>query len=285
VIKKIVVASFAVVGLLGLALAVGAQGPGGPGPGPGGRFGRGGHGGPGGPGGWASAKCSPNCPQYQFAFSRTTTRAIFVPGPPASAKTVTETSTGVIAADNYGSTYRQVTLPAWGSSSTSQEFIYVKDLDPGVLMDYIENVTKGTYEEHAIKVRTPPAGAKTNPNWKGGPGGKPPDASTNGVTHSTGAYSISDNTYTCPSPDAETTTVTRGASTSTRVYCSVLHVVLYETRTDPRFGTSTYQLSKYASTPAAGVLPFKPTGTLVQPKFDHHRRGPGGNGQQAPPAI
>jgi len=277
VIKNMVVASLAVVGLLGLALVVGAQGPG---PGPGGGFRRGAHRGRGGPGGWASAKCAPNCPQYQFTFTRTSKRPVLSSSSSTGASTVTNTTTGVIAGDQYGSTYRQTTLPAFGSNSTPQVIIYVKDLDPGVMMDYMENMTKGTYQAHPIKVPSSTGGG-ANPGWKGpgkGPGGPanrptpPPPAS----------YTLPDTSYTCA--DAETTTRSHGAnSSSTRVYCPDVHLVLYETQTDPRFGTSTYVLSQYTKTPAAGVLPFTPTGTPVQPA---HRGGPAGARQQSTaPAI
>ena len=99
------------------------------------------------------AKCSPNCPQYQFTFYKDdNARAIFVQQGfqlrPAQRRSPKHPTSGTIAADNYGSTYRQVTLPAVGpwvsqvrhrrNSST------LGTLDPGVLMDYIENVAKGT---------------------------------------------------------------------------------------------------------------------------------------------
>ena len=272
-IKRVLFASFAVIGLFGLALVVGAQGPG-----PRGGFGRGGRGGPGG-GGWGSAKCAPSCPQYQFTYTRTSVQPVLLA---SGASTVTNTTTGTIAGDVYGSTYRDVTLSAWGSKSSPQEFIYVRDLDPGVMMNYIENVTKGTYEQFAIKLHTPPGSGNPNPNWKGGgPGGKGPGGSGKGPTITKLTNYVVDKTYTCP--DAEKTTFTRGAnSTTNRVYCSTLHLLVEEDRTDPRFGSSTYTLSLY--TPLT-KFPFTPTGTLVQRgEFRHGGGRRGTDERQLPPS-
>jgi hypothetical protein len=283
VIKRVLFSSLAVVGLLGLALVVGAQGPG-----PRGGFGRRGHGGPGGGGWWGSAACAQkqNCPQYVFKYTRTSVQPVLLATGPDK---VTNTTTGMIAGDNYGSTYRDVTLSAWGAQSGPQEFIYVRDLDPKVMMNYIQNVTKGTYEQFPIKPRTPPGNGNPNPNWKGGgPDGKGSGRSGEAPTSTTGPYSLPDGSYTCP--DAETTTITHGAnSTTNRVYCPDLHLVLKEDHTDPRFGSSTYLLSNYncvglkSCTGLANFLPFTPTGKLVERGKFGHGGGPRGDDQRRLP--
>jgi hypothetical protein len=170
----------------------------------------------------------------------------------------------------YGSTYRDVTFTGpWAAQAGPQEIIFVHDLDPGVLMNYIENVTKGTYEQHAIKQHTPPAAGGPNPNWKGKPAnGKGPSGNRPIPTKIPGGYTLADRSYNCP--DAEETTVSHGANSSfTRIYCPALHLVLQEVRTDPRFGSSTYTLNHYE---ALTVFPFKqPSGKLVAGgKHGHH---------------
>lgn len=275
-IKKLLFFGSAVVGLFSLALVVAAQGPG-----PGGGFGHRGPGGPGGPeglGGRRSAKCSPSCPQYQFTFTRTTIQPVLLANGPSTVKNVTM---GTIAGDMYGSTYRDVTFTPvgpWAAQAGPQESIFVHDLDPGVLMNYIENVTKGTYEQFAIKEHTPPAGGGPNPNWKGKAGdGKGPWGNRPAPTKL--SYSLADGTYTCA--EAEKTTVNHGAnSSSTRIFCPALHLVLEEDRTDPRFGSSTYTLSQYT---ALSVFPFTPKGKLVTGRKFGHGDGPDGNHHRQPP--
>jgi hypothetical protein len=264
VIKRALCSSLAVVGMLGLALVVGAQGPG-----PRGGFGRRGPGGPGGPGGWGSAACAPNCPPYQFTYTRNTVQPILLPDGKTTS-TIPNTTTGTIAGDSNGSTYRHATLSAvgpWASQSGPQEFIYVRDL--GAKMNYIVNKTRGTYEQFPIQTQTPLGNGNPNPNWKGGgPNGKGPGRSGKAATSTTGSYSLPDGSYTCP--DAETTTINHGANSTThRVYCPDLHLVLEEDSTDPRFGSSTYVLGGYTA-PQVSPSFYTPTGKLVERgKFGH----------------
>jgi hypothetical protein len=271
VTKRVLCASFAVIGLFGLALVAGAQGPG-----PRGGFGRRGLGGPGGPGGRGSAACAPSCPQYQFSFTRTTVQPVLLASGPS---TVTNTTTGTIAGDMRGSTYRNATLSAWGSQSSPQEFIYVRDLDPKVMMNYFVNVTKGTYEQFSIQ-SSPSGNGNPNPDWKsGGPDGGGPGRFGKTPTPTNLSYSLPDGSYTCTG--AEQTTISRGAnSTTNRVYCPDLHLVLEEDSTDPRFGSSTYVLSRSTAPP---VFPFTPTGKLVERGKFGHGGGPRGDDQRRLP--
>ena len=277
-IKRVAFTSLALVGFFGLALAASAQDPG-----PRGGFGPGGPGGPGGGpggGGRGSTACAPSCPQYQFTYTRTSVRPVLVAG---GASTVTDTTTGTIAGDQYGSTYRDVTVSGWGSQSTPQDFIYVRDLDPGVMMNYIVNVTKHTYEQFPIQQRTPRGGGNPPPNFGGlGPKGPGPGGSGKGPTITPIKGYVLDSSYTCP--DAEKLTITRGPdSTTNRVVCTTLHLLVQEDSTDPRFGSTTYKLSGFTG---LTKFPFTPAGTLVQsPRFGHGG-GPGGRGKGAvPPAA
>src|SRR5580704_7625948 len=122
--NRVLRAGFGVVGGVGLALVVGAQGP------PPGEFGRKGPGpGPGGPmagsfefgglvGGFGGKTVTGKPFQAKFSITRTET----LPN-----NSITNTTTGVVARDSDGSTYRDVTLPAigpWASSGKPQEFVY-----------------------------------------------------------------------------------------------------------------------------------------------------------------
>ena len=273
-----------VFGLLGLALVVGAQGPRGP---------RGGEGfGMGGPGEMmgGGGRCTAPCAEYQFAYKRVNVQPFLVNG---NASPITTTTSGIIARNSNGSTYNQVTLSGgpWGGQSGPREIISIRNLDPSVMMSYIENVTNKTYQQHAIKQTANSHKDGARPDWPGpgkgpkdggplaGPGGTPPTRTT--VTN----YAISDSTYICPSAEKISMTHTiqlpgSGGSatiTSNEVICTALGLVVEKDRSDPRFGTSTYTLSNYMPAPNSAVS-FTPDSsfTLSKDKSSGGRPGPGG---------
>ncbi len=139
----------AVVVVFSLAQVAGAQGPPmGGGFGPRGHEGHGGPGGPDGPGGMMGgrgciATSTAPCPAYQFTFTITNTEPVLVNG---TASTITKTTTGTIAGDVNGSTYKDEKVSgmgAWASQGGPSEFIFIKNLDPSIMMDYkVINVTK-----------------------------------------------------------------------------------------------------------------------------------------------
>jgi hypothetical protein len=282
VIKRVLYASCAVVGLLGLAVVVGAQGP---------RaredFGPLGPGGPGVPGGRGSGipACAQtkNCPTYQFTWTRKITRPVLTS--PTSASPVTDVTSGVIAGDQYGSTYREVTVSPvgpWASKPGPQEFIYVRDLD--TMLGYIQNVTKNTYEKFPILVRTPHGNVTPDPNWNGGRAGKGAGGGSGKGPTIVSTPVVKGTVYGgYPCQVGEMTTITGIDTTTNRMYCSDLRIVVEEDSTGPR-SSSTYTLSNYSSK-LSGTLPFTPSGSLVQrPKFGHGG-GPGGPGErQLPPS-
>jgi len=226
------------------------------------------------------ATSSSPCPEYQFTFTITNVEPVLVGG---SASTITNTTTGIIAGDMYGSTYRDVKLAGigrWASQGGSAEFVYIKNLDPSVMMDFIVNATKGTYEEFAIHPRTASANWQgKGPHNGGGSGARPtPTPITN--------YIISDGTYTCPT--AEQTSITHtvqlpGVSgtttiTTNQVYCPALKIVVEEDHNDPRFGTRMYLLSDYINPPQVSFT--APSGDkLVQKKAWHGGDPRSGNHQ------
>ena len=213
-----------------------------------------------------------------------------------STSTITNVTTGTIAAETNGSTYRDVKLSGmgpWASSGGSAEFIDIKNLDPSNMMNYLVNVTKGTYEAFAVH----PHGS--DGKWKGkGPEGGPKDGGHGGTRPTPtpiANYKISDGSYTCTAAEQVSMSHTiqlpgvSGTTTITtnRVFCPALKLVLEEDHSDPRFGTRTYQLSGYLPVPNVTFAPpfgLNPPPTLVQKKdFGHgHGRKGGGN---PPPAV
>lgn len=258
----------------GVALVVGAQGP------------PGGFGGPGGPGagmfefggliggfGGKTVKGKP----FQASFTITTTQTL--PG-----NSITNTKTGTIARDTDGSTYRDVTFSAigpWASSGKSHEFAYIRNLTNS--MEYIVNVTGGTYEAFPLRERNPlhkgkhgpPDSASNNETATDNPNATYTDPAANAV------YKVDDHLVTRTIPAGQIGNTAPIVITTERWYSSDLDVLLKETRSDPRFGTTTYQLTNIGQPQSSLFLP-NPSFTQVQGgRFGPH--GGKGPGSQPPP--
>jgi len=200
--------------------------------------------------------------------------------------TITNTVIGILARDSDGSTYRDVTLPAigpWASSGKPQEFVYIKNVTK--LMDYIINVGKGTYREFASRPRNS-AGTDRNSGWgprEGSTGGGPGNETVNdnpSATYSDPAtgtsYKVDDRKVTRTIPAGQIGNQNDIVITSERWYSPDLELVLQETRSDPRFGNSTYQVTNIGAT-SVSFTP-DPSLKLVQGgRFDRGgtRRGAG----------
>lgn len=274
---------WAAVAVAGLALVVGAQGP------PQGGFGSRGR----GPGrlmdgsfefggllGGFGGKTVTGKPfQATFTITRTET----LPG-----NSINNTTTGTIARDTDGSTYRDVKLPAigpWAASGQSPEFIYIRNVTK--MMQYIENVTKKTYQAFAIHEHKPPA------NFKGQGHGPKGAGSANEVVSDTqstytdpvapnNVYNVDDHKVTRTIPKGQIGNEFDIVTTTERLYSPTLDLVLQVTRTDPRFGTSTYQLSNIGQ-PAASLFLPDPSFQLVQGHGNFGHGGHRGAGKQPPP--
>jgi hypothetical protein len=265
--KKLAGAGFVVLALCGMAWMAGAQGP----P-PRGEFGRRGPG-PGGPmdgmfsiermmGGFGGGTVV-GIP-FQFTFTISRTEPVLVNG---SASTITSTTTGTIARGSDGSTYRNMKLSEigpWASSGQAREFTSIRNV--ATMMEYIVDVAKATYRSFPIRQRDMRPDRGPKPGGQGSGQGKAPggNASGNGPTRTLMTnYPISDGKYVCP--NAEKTSFTRtiqlpgsggnATITSNRVYCTDLKLVVEEDRSDPRFGTTTYQLSGYLPGPNVSFAP------------------------------
>jgi hypothetical protein len=190
---------------------------------------------------------------------------------------INNTSTGTFARSADGSTYRDLKFAAvgpWATSGKVKEFAYIRNLATGT--EYIVNVTKGTYEAMPIRdVTARPDGSMGGPNAPGSadatvtdnPSATYLDPVTNGV------YPVDDRKVTRTIPAEAIGNQNAFVITSERWYSSTLDLLVENVHSDPRFGTTTYQLSNIGMSPAASLFLPDPSFTQVQAKFG--KRGPG----------
>ena len=282
VTKYAIRTGLAAVAVLGLALVVGAQWPprafAGPGRGPGrlmdGSFEFGGL-----MGGFGGKTVTGK--PFQATFTITHTESL--PG-----NSIKNTVTGTIARDTDGSTYRDVKLPAigpWASSGNAPELIYIRNLTK--MEQYIENVAKKTYQAFAIGQHNPPPGDFKRPDR--GPKGAGPANETVSDTQTTYTDPVTKTVYKADDHKV-TRTIPKGqignefdiVTTTERLSSPDLDVVLQVTRTDPRFGDSTYQLSNIGQ-PAATLFLPDPSFQLVEKHREFKRGDRDRKGKQPPP--
>ena len=200
--------------------------------------------------------------------------------------TISNTNTGTYARGADGSIYRDVKLTSigpWSASGKVQEFIYIRNVSNG--MQYIVNVTKGTYQAFPLAPSNPPPGGKKDLTAR-------PDASNETVTDNpNGSFTDSVTNVVYPVDDRKTTrTIPAGAIgnqlplviTSERWHSDALDLTLQNTSSDPRFGTTTYQLSNIGTSPAASLFVPDPSFTQVQ-GGGFGPKGHAGDGKQPPP--
>jgi hypothetical protein len=264
--------------IAGAALLVAAQGP----PRPGG------FGGPGGPmagmfefGGLMGGFGGKVVTGKPVLATITITHTETLPG-----NSISNTTTGTFARGTDGSIYRDVKFTAlgpWAASGKAQEFAYIRNVTSGT--QYVVNVTKGTYEAFPIHER--------NPKFSGGTSRPKRSGSDNETVtdNPSGSYTDPVTSTVYPVDDRQSTrTIPAGAIgnqlalviTSERWYSSALDLLLEDTHTDPRFGTTTYQLSNIGNSPASLLFAPDPSFTQKQGKGFGHG-GHGGPGKQPPP--
>jgi hypothetical protein len=200
--------------------------------------------------------------------------------------TISNTTNGTFARRADGSTYRNVKFAAigpWAASGKAQEFTYIRNVTNGT--QYVVNVTKGTYREFPIRDRKLPHEGKrdqpkgsdsNNETVTDNPSGSYTDPATNTV------YPVDDRKATRTIPAGAIGNLNAFVITSERWYSTALDLLLKETHTDPRFGTTTYQLSKIGQNPPSSLFAPDPSFTQVQGgNFgkDARRR----EGEQPPP--
>jgi hypothetical protein len=221
-----------------------------------------------------------------FQATFTITRTESLPG-----NSITNTTSGTFARDTDGSTYRDVKLPAigpWASSGKPPVFAYIRNLPK--ITQYIVNVTKGTYE--AIPIRQHDSSHDGGPKrFAPGKGGDGSGSSNEAVTDNpnatytdpvtTNMYKVDDRKITRTIPAGQIGNQFDIVITIERWYSSDLELLLQETRSDPRFGTTNYQLTNIGQPQSSLFLP-NPSFTQVQGK-GFERREFRGEGKQPPP--
>lgn len=183
---------------------------------------------------------------------------------------ISNTTTGTFARAADGSTYRDVKLAAigpWAASGKAQEFAYIRNVGKGT--ENIVNVTKGTYEVFPIRSHTSDLKeSKPRPEFPGSnneavtdnPNGTYKDSATNSV------YPVEVRKVTRTIPAGAIGNTNPIVITTETSYSTALDIVLEETRSDPRFGTTTYQLTNIAQSPSSSLFSPDPSFTQVQGK-------------------
>jgi hypothetical protein len=210
----------------------------------------------------------------------TITRTETLPG-----NTISHTTTGTFARDTDGSTYRDAKFTAigpWASSGKSEEFIYIRNITKGT--QYIVHVTKSTYEAFPI----PERGSRDKDGKRANRPGSPDEVVTDNPN---GMYTdpVTKTVYSNVDDRKVTRTIPAGTIgnqfaiviTSERWYSPALDLLLEETHSDPRFGTTTYQLSNIGQSPAASLFVPDPSFTQVQAR-QFGPRGHRGEAKQPP---
>jgi hypothetical protein len=199
---------------------------------------------------------------------------------------ISSTTTGTFARGADGSIYRDVKFSGigpWAASGKAKEFAYIRNATNGA--QYIVNVTKGTYRNFPIPARNSSHGGKMDrpngPNSNDETVTDNPNATyTDPVTKT--PYPVDDRQVTRTIPAGAIGNLKALVITSERWYSADLDLLLEDTHTDPRFGTTTYQLSNIGQTPASSLFMPDPTFTQVQGggfgMGGHH-----GEGKQPPP--
>jgi hypothetical protein len=200
---------------------------------------------------------------------------------------ISNTTKGTFARSADGSTYRDVKFKAigpWAASGMPQEFTYIRNEANGT--QYIVNVTKGTYRAFPIREDKPKFGGKkdrpdrlnsNNETVTDNPNGSFTDAATKTV------YPADDRQVTRTIPAGAIGNLNAIVITSERWYSSALDLLLEDTHTDPRFGTTTYQLSSIGQSPASSLFTPDPSFTQVEGKGFGKGRPPGEDKQPPPP--
>jgi hypothetical protein len=195
---------------------------------------------------------------------------------------ISNTTNGTFARAADGSTYRDVKMSSigpWAASGKAQEFAFIRNVAKST--QYIVNVTKGTYRLFPIQEHKPPKDMKDRLG--------PSDSSNETVTDNpNGTYTDPVTNTVYPVDDRKVTrTIPAGAIgnqfaiviASERWYSSGLDLLLEDTQTDPRFGTTSYQLSNIGQSPALSLFTPDPSFTQVQGVGFGHQ----GESRQPPP--
>jgi hypothetical protein len=185
----------------------------------------------------------------------------------ADGNTINESNCVKVYRDSSGRTRREETRNSATCSATPSTILIS---DPVAGVQYAINAPKSTYRQFTIK--TPPA--RTTPPTR--------PANPNQVETACASQPVSGTSFTAECTQT-VTSIPAGkfgnaqpiTTTSTRLYSPELQIVIQSSRTDPRNGTNTYQLSNISTAEPAETLFQLPSGLTLEP-------GPSARGRRAP---
>jgi hypothetical protein len=193
-------------------------------------------------------------------------------------------STGTIARDASGRTYRQMTLPGIGpvaSSGKPPDLAFITD--PVGKVNYVLNLTNKTYEKLPM-MHGRFEGGNTNPPPPH-PDGKdrPHPDETTLPSQTMDGLTVTGTQITHTIPAGAIGNTNAIVSTIVRWYSDVLHLLVQETRTDPRFGTNTYKLTSITESADPTLFTVPSDFTLKQGRRGGPRGGRRGKAPTPPP--
>lgn len=201
----------------------------------------------------------------------------------ADGNSITNTTSGTLARDSQGRTRREMTLPAIGPLSSSGSAPHLAFIaDPVAQTNFTLNMDKKTAQQFAAHVRRQGGAAmRGEAGADGGPQGRGerPNVTTQQLgTKSINGVSAEGTLVTHTIPAGKMGNSAAIVITTERWYSADLHMVVSETRTDPRFGTTTYQLTNINRAEPDAMLFAVPSGFAVT-------QGRGGRGARRGPAT
>lgn len=259
--KRIILTISAGVLAAGMALAQAGPPPGPP-PGPGGPH----HGF--GPGMWGGApgaspwKVVANAP-YSAAMTEQTVETL-----PNGGGTITHGNTGTVARDKYGRTYVQQTFTggAWGSQGGPKTVIF--------LVDPVAGYSYTLYPDKNLAVQRPFKAPSGNPPAHNRPADPNESVSTSSSTYQSLPVTVTTKTRTiAANTEGNSVPLTWN---NVVMYSPDLQIVVSSTRSDPRFGVSTYALTNIVPGDPTNVSFSVPAGYTIQTEPSHGPRGPRG---------
>lgn len=192
----------------------------------------------------------------------------------ADGNTIYRKSTGTIARDNAGRARREMSLADLGPWATAGEAPHLVSItDPVAGMNYVLNKNEKTAHEFAV----PPLGKFTpkgagRPPFSGGPNAQTTTESLGQKTIEGLAVEGTRITRTIPAGQIGNTNPI--IITIERWYSPDLQLNVLETRSDPRFGTTTYQLTNISrQEPAPSLFSVPADFTVTQGRSFPHRPG------------
>ena len=192
----------------------------------------------------------------------------------ADGNTIVRKSTGTIARDSAGRTRREMSLPHLGPWATAGEVPhFVSITDPVAGMNYVLNENEKTAREFAVRPqgKSTPKGAD-KPPFSGDPNVQTTTESLGQKTIEGLAVEGTRITRTIPAGQIGNTNPI--ITTTEQWYSADLQLNVLVTRSDPRFGTTTHQLTNISrQEPAQSLFTVPADFTVTEGRSFPHRLG------------